>query len=71
MYVNSLIPRPTTAGHHNINIKKETVKDETLLMLKEDIRTGQCRPALNRYQQVFEELMVVNGQLTATHRSCQ
>ena len=27
----------------------------------EDIKLGKCRPALHRYQQVFEELAMVDG----------
>ena len=42
-------------------LRKETAKDETLQKLMEDIRLGKCRPALHRYQQVFEELAIVDG----------
>ena len=42
-------------------LRRKTAKDETLQKLMEYIKTGKCRPALHRYQQIFEELSVVNG----------
>ena len=27
----------------------------------EDIHVGKCRPSLNRYQQIFDELAIVEG----------
>ena len=40
-------------------LRREMAKDETLVKLMEDINIGKCRPALHRYQQIFEELTVV------------
>ena len=61
VYVNRLIQDQLPQAITRKLLRKETSKDETLQMLMEDIKLGKCRPALHRYQQVFEELALVDG----------
>ena len=61
VYVNRLIQDQLPQAITRKLLRRETAKDETLIKLMEDINTGKCRPALHRYQQIFEELTVVDG----------
>ena len=61
VYVNRLIQDQLPQAITRKLLKRETSKDETLLKLMEDINIGKCRPALHRYQQIFEELTIVDG----------
>ena len=61
VYVNRLIQDQLPQAITRKMLRRETAKDETLQRLIEDISLGTCRPALHRYQQVFEELAVVDG----------
>ena len=61
VYVNRLIQDQLPQAITRKLLRRETAKDETLMKLMEDINTGRCRPALHRYQQIFEELTVVDG----------
>ena len=61
VYVNRLIEDQLPQAITRKLLRRETAKDETLLKLMEDIKIGRCRPALHRYQQVFEELAIVDG----------
>ena len=61
VYVNRLNQDQLPQAVTRKLLRRETAKDETLQKLMEYIKTGKCRPALHRYQQIFEELSVVNG----------
>ena len=61
VYVNRLIQDQLPQAITRKLLRRETAKDETLQKLMEDINIGKCRPALHRYQQIFEELTVVEG----------
>ena len=61
IYVNRLIEDQLPQAITRRLLRKETAKDDTLQQLMEDIRVGKCRPSLHRYQQIFDELAIVEG----------
>ena len=61
IYVNRLVDEQLPVAITKDMLRESTSKDTKLQMLMEDIQIGQCRKALTRYTQVFEELSVVEG----------
>ena len=61
IYVNRVVEEMLPAAVTREMVKEATAKDNTLVMLLEDIGRGVCRKTLTRYSQVFEELTAVDG----------
>ena len=61
IYVNRVVEEQLPPAVTREVLQEATGKDKTLTWLMEDIARGECRAALTRFTQVFEELTVVDG----------
>ena len=68
IYVNRVVEDQLPPAITREVLQQATAKDKTLSWLMEDITRGECRAALTRYTQVFDELMVVDGMVVRGER---
>ena len=68
IYVNRVVEDQLPPAVTREVLQQATAKDKTLSWLIEDITRGECRAALTRYTQVFNELTVVDGMVVRGER---